>query len=129
MRLSICLALPLLAGCVAEAPVPSGAMLFANNCVSCHGAGGTGDGPVAAGLDIPPPDLTMIAARNGGVFPRNLVASTIDGLDRGAHFSAAMPEFGAGDLGPLVMMDEGGNPVPIPADLLALTDYLERIQR
>lgn len=123
------LVLPLLAACVAETEVPDGALLFAENCVACHGADAKGGGPAAAGLDVPPPDLTMIAERNGGVFSRNQVASIIDGLDRGAHFSAAMPEFGAIDLGPLVMTDEDGSPVPIPADLLALTEYLEAIQR
>lgn len=129
MRITTLLALPLLTACAAETPVPSGAMLFAQNCAACHGAGGAGDGPMAAGLSVPPPDLTAISLRNGGVFPRNQVASIIDGLDRGEHFAAAMPEFGAGDLGPLVMTDDGGNPVPIPADLLALTEYLESIQR
>ena len=63
------------------------------------------------------------------LFSDKAVMSIIDGLDRGAHFSAAMPEFGAGDMGPLVMTDEDGNPVPVPADLLALADYLESLQR
>lgn len=129
MKRTHLLMLPLLAACVEDVQIPSGERLFAQNCAACHGAGGQGDGPMATGLDQAPPDLTTIAMRNGGVFPRNQVASTIDGLDRGAHFSAAMPEFGAGDMGPLVMMDEGGNPVPIPADLLALVEYLESLQR
>lgn len=129
MKFKAILALPLLAACVDAPEVPSGALLFANNCASCHGANAMGDGPLADGLSVTPPDLTTISARNGGVFPRNQVASIIDGLDRGEHFAAAMPEFGAGDLGPLVMTDDGGNPVPIPADLLALTEYLERIQQ
>ena len=38
--------------------IASGAQLFAQNCVSCHGAVGRGDGPLAKGLDIPPADLT-----------------------------------------------------------------------
>ena len=118
-----------LAGCVTEDGPPDGAALFAQNCAGCHGADARGGGPLAAGLPVAPPDLTLIAQRNGGTFPRNQVMSVIDGLDRGAHFSDAMPEFGAGDLGPLVMTDEDGNPVPVPADLLALADYLESIQR
>ena len=126
---SFALILPLmLMGCVEES-LDNGRQAFLENCAVCHGADGQGNGPGAAGLDPMPPDLTRIAARNGGIFPRNQVASTIDGLERGAHSTSAMPEFGAGDLGPLVMMDENGVPVPIPADLLALTDYLESIQR
>jgi mono/diheme cytochrome c family protein len=38
--------------------IASGAQVFAQNCVSCHGAIGRGDGPLAKGLDIPPADLT-----------------------------------------------------------------------
>ena len=129
MRIFTGLALVALTGCGLEEPRPDGAKLFAADCAGCHGADAMGNGPLTAGLAVPPPDLTGIAARNGGVFPRDYVMSIIDGLDRGAHFSAAMPEFGAGDMGPLVMTDEDGNPVPVPADLLALADYLESLQR
>jgi putative copper export protein/mono/diheme cytochrome c family protein len=38
--------------------IAHGAELFAQNCVSCHGADGRGDGPRAKGMDIPPADLT-----------------------------------------------------------------------
>jgi len=42
----------------AAASVVRGAALYADNCVSCHGATGRGDGPAAAGLPIRPADLT-----------------------------------------------------------------------
>lgn len=35
-----------------------GAGLFPQTCAGCHGAGGRGDGPAAAGLPVPPADLT-----------------------------------------------------------------------
>lgn len=35
-----------------------GAALYAQLCVACHGAGGAGDGPAAAGLDPPPIDFS-----------------------------------------------------------------------
>ncbi len=38
--------------------VARGAPLYANNCTVCHGAGGRGDGPLAAKLPIRPADLT-----------------------------------------------------------------------
>jgi putative copper resistance protein D len=38
--------------------VASGAALFRTHCVTCHGAGGRGDGPGGAGLPRPPADLT-----------------------------------------------------------------------
>ena len=38
--------------------VARGKALFARGCASCHGDGGRGDGPAAAGLDPPPANLT-----------------------------------------------------------------------
>ena len=127
MRYFIILAALGLAACVEE-PV-DGRTAFQADCAGCHGADARGNGPAAGGLAIAPPDLTQIAARNGGTFPRDRVMSTIDGLNRGVHFSAAMPEFGAGDMGETIMTEEDGLGMPVPARLLALTDYLESIQR
>lgn len=127
MRILTILAIVGLAACVEE-PI-DGRTAYLENCASCHGVDGTGDGPLARGLSTAPPDLTTIAARNGGVFPTNQVMSTIDGLDRGEHFSAAMPEFGAGDMGATVIVEEDGLGTPVPMQLLALAEYLESIQR
>jgi mono/diheme cytochrome c family protein len=104
-----------------------GAEVYAVNCVACHGSDGRGDGPQAATLDPKPSNLTLIARRNGGTFPRDQVMSTIDGYTRNAK-GAAMPEFGANDLGPLVQWEIDGISTPIPADLMALANYLETIQ-
>jgi mono/diheme cytochrome c family protein len=38
--------------------VARGRAVYAQNCVGCHGAGGKGDGVLAAGLAEPPADLT-----------------------------------------------------------------------
>ena len=116
-----------LAACVEEPD--DGRTAYLENCASCHGPSGMGDGPAARDLAVAPPDLTTITARNGGVFPTNQVMSTIDGLDRGAHFSAAMPEFGAGDLGETVIVESEGLGTPVPVKLLVLTEYLESIQQ
>ncbi len=127
MRYLAILAVLGLAACVEE-PI-DGRTAYLENCASCHGDDGTGDGPMARALTTAPPDLTMIAARNGGVFPTNQVMSTIDGLDRGEHFSAAMPEFGAGDMGATVIVEEDGLGTPVPMQLLLLAEYLESIQQ
>ena len=127
MRYLIILAALGLTACVEE-PM-DGRTAFMENCASCHGADATGGGVAARGLTVAPPDLTAIAARNGGTFPRDQVMSTIDGLDRGTHFSAAMPEFGAGDLGETIIVENEGLGTPIPMKLLILTDYLESIQQ
>ncbi len=42
----------------AATSIMHGAALFPQNCASCHGARGRGDGPAAAGLPEPPADLT-----------------------------------------------------------------------
>jgi hypothetical protein len=39
-----------------------------------------------------------------------------------------MPEFGALDLGPAVIVEDDGIGTPVPATLLALANYLETIQ-
>lgn len=41
-----------------QGSVERGKGLFTQNCVACHGPGGTGDGPRAATLTTPPSDLT-----------------------------------------------------------------------
>ncbi|MFT7107010.1 MAG: mono/diheme cytochrome c family protein [Yoonia sp.] len=127
MRYLVILAALGLAACVEE-PV-DGRTAFMENCASCHGLEATGGGDAGRDLATAPPDLTMIATRNGGTFPTDQVMSTIDGLDRGAHFSAAMPEFGAGDLGETVIVESEGLGTPVPLKLLMLTEYLESIQQ
>jgi putative copper resistance protein D len=42
----------------AAASVARGAVVYGSNCVACHGPGGRGDGPAAAGLPVRPADLT-----------------------------------------------------------------------
>ncbi|MGZ9810642.1 c-type cytochrome [Pseudoroseicyclus sp. H15] len=124
------LALPLaLAGCMSEPEEVDGAAFYAANCAACHGPEARGNGPAAAGLPTAPPDLTTLSARNGGTFPRDEVMSFIDGYTRGSHYGAVMPEFGAGDLGETILVENAdGTATPVPAALLAVTNYLQRLQ-
>ncbi len=118
-----------LVACMPE-PVEVGRAFYGANCAGCHGADGRGGGPAAAGLPRPVPDLTAIAARNGGVFDRNAVMSTIDGYYRRGDPSHPMPEFGATMEGRIVMVEtEPGVFTPTPEALVGLADYLERLQR
>ena len=123
------LLLPLaLAACMPE-PEPSGAMTFAENCVACHGVGGDGTGELAAGLDPRPADLTSLSRRFGGEFPMQYVLGVIDGYRRETPHPTAMPEFGAGDLGPTVIVEfEEGIPTPVPERLLELAQYIRTLQ-
>lgn len=73
-----------------------GAAPFAQYCASCHGANARGDGPVASSLAKPPADLTRIAARRDGRFPKGEIAKIIDGrFAIGAHGTREMPVWGA----------------------------------
>lgn len=121
----------LLAGCVEQeldVGPEAGTALFQANCASCHWADASSMGDFGQKLFTMPPDLTVLAEDNGGVFPRDYVLGVIDGFDRGPHFSAAMPEFGAGDMGPTVIVEENGLGTPIPARLLALATWLKTVQ-
>ena len=62
----------------AQTSVGLGRADFKDNCASCHGAAGTGDGPVHSFLVKPPADLTTISQRHGGKFPQELVWEVID---------------------------------------------------
>ena len=118
------------AACVQTEPEISGQAAFMESCAGCHGTDARGAGAVGQTLDKVPPDLTGLSARNGGVFPRDYVMSTIDGLTRRPHFSPDMPEFGAGDMGDTTIVENAdGTGTPVPERLLALAEYLESLQR
>lgn len=120
-----------LGACMAQdMPEPSdGARLFAQNCAACHGADARGAGPETLGIGKVPPDLTQIAARNGGTFPRAEILSVIDGYGKGTHPGRVMPEFGGELSGDLVPLDIDDTQTPTPRALVALLGYLEEIQQ
>lgn len=130
LPLTLVAGLALAAACT-QPSEPQGALLYVENCTGCHGLTGQGDGPLAGDYGIDVPDLTLISARNGGVFPMADVMSTIDGFTRVQHGNVVMPEFGALlEDGPIVSFDSGdGIPTPTPAALVALAEYLETLQR
>jgi mono/diheme cytochrome c family protein len=86
-RWSPLLALPMslvLLGCAQErspdaAASKSAQQLFQSFCSGCHGADGRGAGPLDPSVSGQAPDLTLIAAHSGGLFPRERVFRTIDG--------------------------------------------------
>lgn len=78
-------------------PSMAGQDLFSFYCATCHGRDATGNGPVAAALRVSPPNLTLLARRNSGRFPRERLVSFIAGggtMLSGAHGSAEMPVWG-----------------------------------
>ncbi len=94
-----------IAGCASqrdrlqEAIVPTreqllreGQRTYERACSSCHGLDARGDGPVALTLKVRPPNLTLLAKRNGGVFPRDRVTAIITGdIPLAAHGTPEIP--------------------------------------
>ena len=83
------------AGPAADADPLTGSSSFELYCASCHGPTGQGNGPAASTLRTAPADLTLLARRNGGAFPRERVTATIVGSDGSAtHGGPDMPVWG-----------------------------------
>jgi mono/diheme cytochrome c family protein len=75
--------------------VDPGEIEFLSSCAPCHGAEGKGNGPMGAALKAIPPDLTVLAKNNGGVFPFSNVYEVIDGRKAvAAHGTREMPAWG-----------------------------------
>lgn len=93
------------------------------HCAICHGDSGRGDGPQAGTLTAPPPDLTRLAALNGGSFPETLVYQIIDGrrIVR-SHGTPAMPVWGRS------FARDGASETDIEQRLTALIAYIESLQ-
>jgi mono/diheme cytochrome c family protein len=73
----------------------SGAQLFQRFCASCHGKTAEGNGPVASSFKTMVPDLTHLARRRGGNFPKDLVRRVIDGTEiKMPHGTRDMPVWG-----------------------------------
>ena len=111
----------------ADAGEHPGAVLFGRYCASCHGAGGKGDGPVAAVLRAKPADLTGIAARRDGEFPLLEIAAFIDGRKTvAAHGPRRMPIWGrrfGSEIDDPTEREEA-----VTGNLLTLLSWLESIQ-
>lgn len=122
--LGMCL---VLTGCVVS-DLQDGRTLYRQNCATCHGQAGQGDGPQAAQLAIAPADLTGLAARNAGTFPTEQVIATVYGY-RGKDLAGLMPAFGEVLSGPVVpWTSPEGEVLETPKALLDLVDYLKTLQ-
>jgi mono/diheme cytochrome c family protein len=107
--------------------VEFGRQTYSVYCASCHGRAGRGDGPVAADLKVEPTDLTRLAARNDGRFPRDRTYQAIDGrLTVRGHGTSEMPVWGATLRIPGSERDQERE---VRERILDLLSYLESIQR
>ncbi len=121
-----------LAGALLAAPAQAqsassatGDYLFRTYCAACHGESAKGNGPLADSMRKRPADLTEIAKRNKGVFPKEQVYRMIDGREPvKGHGGADMPVWG--DV--FTRAVEGGDPNVVQKRIEALVDYLAGIQ-
>jgi mono/diheme cytochrome c family protein len=98
-RLPILVGSALLAGTASAADLPhaalAGSASYKVNCAMCHGADARGDGPLTDRLSVRPPDLTLLARRNGGHYPADQVHRIIDGREPvKGHGGPDMPVWG-----------------------------------
>lgn len=108
-----------------DAQAATGSVLFKTYCASCHGQTGRGNGPVAIFLRVPPADLTEIAKRNKGVFPKEQIYRIIDGRQTvKTHGDSQMPVWGDAFAKSIAGADEKA----IVEKIRALVDFLETIQ-
>jgi len=117
---------------------------YQSSCGACHGIDGKGNGPLAEQLKKAPPDLTMLAKKNRGVFPLNAVYESVDGRQEiKSHGTRDMPVWGYRYTpSPNLSSSQAFDPRPseqyldlsydpeaiIRSRILAVIDYLYRVQ-
>jgi len=99
-----------------------GAAIYRDYCFSCHGPGARGNGPFTFALRAVPPDLTTLAQRNGGAFPRDTVKRVVEGVGLRSHGDREMPVYGS-----LLQRARPRDP-GAPALIDAVVTFLESIQ-
>ena len=110
-----------------------GKLEFTENCASCHGVDGKGNGPLGELLRKSPPDLTQLAKKNGGVLPINRLYAVIDGTGVASHGTRDMPVWGREyQIESAQQMREArghyDSAAMVRARVLVLLEYISRIQ-
>ncbi|MDZ7709089.1 MAG: cytochrome c [Roseovarius sp.] len=117
------------AGTAAAQDARIGERLYTRYCTACHGVGGAGDGPMTRVLTVDPPDLTRLAAKNDGAFPRRRVIWRIDGRDPILAHGNEMPVYGDLLMGEtLDIRAETGETIRSTQPMADLLAFLERLQ-
>jgi mono/diheme cytochrome c family protein len=105
---------------------------YYSKCAVCHGLSGKGEGSFGEVLKVNMPDLTLIAKRNGGVFPVDRVKMAIDGrATPRAHGTSEMPIWGTRysvEAAPRYDDFRSDSEAFVQVRVLALVDYLYRLQ-
>jgi mono/diheme cytochrome c family protein len=103
----------------------AGSYTYRTYCATCHGEKGKGDGPLAESLRFVPPDLTQMAQRNGGRFPRETVRKIVDGREPiDGHGGPDMPVWGDA----FSNAETGFDDEKVRLKIEAVVDHLETLQ-
>jgi len=103
----------------------SGSETYRTYCAVCHGTKGKGDGKLADILRVRPPDLTLLAKRNGGRYPDDKVHRMIDGRNPvKGHGGADMPVWGDA----FRNASDSYSDAKVKEKIDALVEYLKSIQ-
>jgi mono/diheme cytochrome c family protein len=104
--------------------VPSGEHIYKQFCSACHGGDAKGQGPAAASLKIPPPNLTTLAKRHMGKFPEEYVTSILTfGPGTSAHGASDMPTWG-----PVFLYLDKHDEAAVRQRIKNLASYLKSLQ-
>ena len=107
----------------------SGKVEYMENCATCHGESGLGDGPLAELMTVPVPGLTDLSAKNDGVFPMLEVIHTVDGRQGTRGHGYPMPVWGSRFKASAEERGPYGAEVVVRGRILSLVYYLESIQQ
>jgi mono/diheme cytochrome c family protein len=103
----------------------SEAYSYRTYCASCHGVDGKGEGPLAQNLRFRPPDLTLLAMRNGGQYPTEKVRRIVDGRNPlQGHGGPEMPIWGDA----FKNADTGYDDQKARERIRSIVDYLRTLQ-
>lgn len=102
---------------------PTSEDLYIKDCASCHGVDGTGNGPLASQLAVPPINLRLLKKANGGDFPFRDVQRSIDG--RTMPRSHGLPDM---PVWAVKWIREGLSEPELRARALSITSHIASIQ-
>jgi mono/diheme cytochrome c family protein len=106
-----------------ETNAVSGPEMFRAYCAACHGVDGKGGGPAAPALKRAPTDLTKLAKKAGGEYPRFRVSNVIRGDNAiPSHGSQDMPLWGD------VFRDLKRDETMVTLRVHNLTEYIATLQ-
>lgn len=105
-------------------PMGVGEAAWLEHCAVCHGRDGSGGGVFVPMLRTQPPDITLLAQRNGGDFPENRVRSSVDGRRMPlAHGTTDMPIWG------VRWQRAGESKVGVRSRIIDVVAYLRTLQK